>query len=106
MAKTKAIGGNKGQLEVAMTSTFPADLLQEVLDMWGEAITVNIGMRIERWEQRGLTTGQLRLMVALRDSPSGGMALGELAELMHVSPATITGITRQSPITIQSVPPS
>jgi len=70
----------------------PPALLEEALRLWGDAMNVNIGGRIEHWERHGLTTGQLRLMHALSDHGEP-MPLGELAQFLGVSPATMTGIT-------------
>lgn len=66
--------------------------LAEAFRLYGDITNVGIDLRIERWERQGRTTGQLRLMVLLRDSPNG-LALNEIARAMRVSPATITGIT-------------
>jgi DNA-binding MarR family transcriptional regulator len=57
------------------------------------AASVLFPLRVELWEARGLTLGQLRLMVLI--DREDGLPLGELAQQMGVSPATITGITER-----------
>lgn len=54
------------------------------------AMSVADPLRLAVWDERGLTMPQLRLMyLLLRDSRS----VGELAEAMHVRPASVTGLT-------------
>ena len=58
---------------------------------YGRALVVADPIRLQFWDDRGLTMPQLRLMylLYLRD----GRPVGELAEEMSVRPATMTGLT-------------
>ena len=48
---------------------------------------------LERWaDQHGLSEGRFQIMVRLQHQPDGRLAMGELAELLDVSPRTVTGL--------------
>jgi DNA-binding MarR family transcriptional regulator len=47
----------------------------------------------ERWAERfGLSEGRFQILVRLQHQPSGRFAMGELAEMLDVSPRTVTGL--------------
>src|SRR5437016_2011112 len=89
--------GSRGQVEEQMSSTAErrkyTEAEEEFFRAFGRVKLVGIGLMIERWESRRLTTGQLRLLTGLRDA-SNPLALSELSRLLHVGPATITRMTR------------
>src|SRR5438132_9646519 len=48
---------------------------------------------MERWADRfGLSEGRFQILVRLKHQPSGRFAMGELAEMLDVSPRTVTGL--------------
>src|SRR2546421_10201572 len=48
---------------------------------------------MERWAERfGLSEGRFQILVRLKHQPSGRFAMGELAEMLDVSPRTVTGL--------------
>lgn len=48
---------------------------------------------MERWaEQHGLSEGRFQILVRLQHQSDGRLAMGELAELLDVSPRTVTGL--------------
>jgi len=73
------------------TARIDRELLDEAFRAYLAAGAVTVPLRIELWESRDLTLGQLRLMLLI--DYASGLPLGELAQQMRVSPATITGIT-------------
>ncbi|HXN02171.1 MAG TPA: MarR family transcriptional regulator [Candidatus Dormibacteraeota bacterium] len=55
----------------------------------GKKLHVTMG----RWAERfGLSEGRFQLLVRLKHQPSGRFAMGELAEMLDVSPRTVTGL--------------
>jgi DNA-binding MarR family transcriptional regulator len=57
---------------------------------WAAKLTHQV---MERWaEKQGLSEGRLQLLFRLRHKAPGGVPLGELAEMMNVSPRNITGL--------------
>ncbi|OGO52134.1 MAG: hypothetical protein A2148_12555 [Chloroflexi bacterium RBG_16_68_14] len=66
-------------------------LLSQAMRAYGRALAVADPIRLRFWDNRGLTMPQLRLMFLLLQQD--GRAVGELAELMNVRPATVTGLT-------------
>lgn len=56
-----------------------------------QAVAAADPVRLQAWNQRGLTMPQLRLMNLLRDRESA--SLGELGDELMVSAATMTGLT-------------
>ena len=58
---------------------------------YSRAMNVADRIRIQFWDKRGLTMPQLRVMFMLLDRD--GQAVGALAQLMCVRPATMTGLT-------------
>ena len=48
---------------------------------------------MERWADRfGLSEGRFQILVRLKHQPSGRFTMGELAEMLDVSPRTVTGL--------------
>ena len=48
---------------------------------------------MERWAERfGLSEGRFQILVRLKHQPTGRFAMGELAEMLDVSPRTVTGL--------------
>jgi DNA-binding MarR family transcriptional regulator len=48
---------------------------------------------MERWaEQFGLSEGRFQILVRLKHQPDGRFTMGELAEMLDVSPRTVTGL--------------
>ena len=66
-------------------------LLSQAMRAYGRALAVADPIRLRFWDNRGLTMPPLRLMFLLLQQD--GRAVGELAELMNVRPATVTGLT-------------
>lgn len=47
----------------------------------------------ERWADRfGLSEGRFQILVRLKHQPSGRFTMGELAEILDVTPRTVTGL--------------
>jgi DNA-binding MarR family transcriptional regulator len=47
----------------------------------------------DRWaEKHGLSDGRLQVLFVLRRSPDNRLALGEIADTLHVSPRNVTGL--------------
>jgi DNA-binding MarR family transcriptional regulator len=67
------------------------ELLARAIVAYGRALSVADPIRLQFWDNRGLTMAQLRLMYLLyqRDQQT----ITELAEQMHVRKPTITGLT-------------
>jgi DNA-binding MarR family transcriptional regulator len=65
--------------------------LDRAMRAYGRALAVADPIRLQFWDDRGLTMPQLRLMylLFLKDC----RPVGELAEEMNVRPATVTGLT-------------
>ena len=48
---------------------------------------------MERWaDQFGLSEGRFQILVRLKHQPTGRFLMGELAEMLDVSPRTVTGL--------------
>lgn len=48
---------------------------------------------MERWAERyGLSEGRFQILVRLQHRPTGRISMGELAEMLDVSPRTVTGL--------------
>jgi DNA-binding MarR family transcriptional regulator len=48
---------------------------------------------MERWAERvGLSEGRFQILVRLKHQPDGRFTMGELAEMLDVSPRTVTGL--------------
>lgn len=58
---------------------------------YARALNVADPIRLQFWDDRGLTMPQLRIMFLLLEND--GQAAGELAAAMRVTPATMTGLT-------------
>ena len=65
--------------------------LTNAMRAYGRALAVADPIRLQFWDDRGLTMTQLRLMYLLL--AGDGRPAGELAEAMNVRPATVTGLT-------------
>jgi DNA-binding MarR family transcriptional regulator len=49
--------------------------------------------QMERWAERfGLSEGRFQILVRLKHQPTGRFTMGELAEMLDVSPRTMTGL--------------
>lgn len=47
----------------------------------------------ERWAEKfGLSEGRFQILIRLKHQPNGRFAMGELAEMLDVSPRTVTGL--------------
>ncbi len=68
-----------------------AELLETALRTYVKTLTILDPVRLRFWGNRDLTMPQLRVMLIL--SPLGVITPGALAEIMHVTPSTITGLT-------------
>jgi DNA-binding MarR family transcriptional regulator len=66
------------------------DSLQRAHEAYFRALAVIDPLRLRFWDSRGATTTQLRVMYEIRKGcePS----TGEVAEQLHVRPATLTGL--------------
>ena len=50
-------------------------------------------LEMERWAERhGLSQGRLQILVRLRRAPNQQLPLGELADVLDVSPRNVTGL--------------
>jgi DNA-binding MarR family transcriptional regulator len=50
-------------------------------------------LTMERWAERfGLSEGRFQILVRLKHQPDGRFTMGELAEMLDVSPRTVTGL--------------
>ncbi len=65
--------------------------LRDAMRAYGRALAVADPIRLQFWDDRGLTMTQLRLMYVLL--VDDGCSVGELAGRMSVRPATVTGLT-------------
>lgn len=66
------------------------ELLERVAYAYSRAMTVLDPVRLEGWDARGITLGQLRLLYILFSE--GNVPVGYLAERMGVRPSTVTGM--------------
>lgn len=57
---------------------------------YARALNVAAPIRLQFWDDRGLTMPQLRIMFLLLEND--GQSAGELAAAMRVTPATMTGL--------------
>lgn len=64
---------------------------ERALRAYARALNVADPIRLQFWDDRGLTMPQLRIMFLLFESD--GQSAGELAAAMRVTPATMTGLT-------------
>lgn len=67
------------------------ELLARAIVAYGRALAVADPIRLQFWDNRGLTMAQLRLMHLIRLSDQ--QTITELAEQMQVRKPTITGLT-------------
>jgi DNA-binding MarR family transcriptional regulator len=50
-------------------------------------------MNMETWADRhGLSEGRFQILIRLQHQPDGRMTMGDLAEMLDVSPRTVTGL--------------
>ncbi len=50
-------------------------------------------MTMERWaDQHGLSEGRFQILVGLQSRKNGRMTMGDLADMLQVSPRTVTGL--------------
>lgn len=64
---------------------------ERALRAYARALNVADPIRLQFWDDRGLTMPQLRIMFLLLEND--GQSAGELAAAMRVTPATMTGLT-------------
>ncbi|MCA9846398.1 MAG: MarR family transcriptional regulator [Dehalococcoidia bacterium] len=64
---------------------------ERALRAYVRALNVADPIRLQFWDDRGLTMPQLRIMFRLLERD--GQSAGELAAAMRVTPATMTGLT-------------
>lgn len=62
---------------------------RKALEAYSRGLAVADPIRLMFWDSRGLTMAQLRVMVLLRRNEQ---TPGQLAELMHVTRGTVTGL--------------
>ncbi|TAK69384.1 MAG: MarR family transcriptional regulator [Dehalococcoidia bacterium] len=67
------------------------ELLAKAIEAYGRALAVADPIRLQFWDNRGLTMTQLRLMYLLHQRDE--QTITELAEQMYVRKPTITGLT-------------
>lgn len=69
------------------------ELNERGIRAYARALAVADPIRLRFWDGRGLTMAQLRVMlVAIKP---GGATVSEIAARMHVTPATVTGLTNR-----------
>jgi DNA-binding MarR family transcriptional regulator len=68
-----------------------AELLEMALRAYVRVLTIVDPIRLRFWGDRDLTMPQLRVMFILAER--GVITPGALAETMHVTPSTVTGLT-------------
>jgi DNA-binding MarR family transcriptional regulator len=66
------------------------DVLDETLLAFARVFCIFDPLRFQSWAEIGLTTGQLRVLFLVRETP--GVTAGELATRLQVTPPTISGI--------------
>jgi DNA-binding MarR family transcriptional regulator len=66
-------------------------MLEDALLAYFRSLSIVDSLRLRLWDERNLTTPQLRMMFIL--AGQDGVTPGALAERMHVTPPTITGLT-------------
>ena len=63
------------------------------MHLYGQAMAIVDPIRVRMWAEAELTTGQLRMLVILRQQP--GATLGDLARELRVSPPTASGLAER-----------
>lgn len=66
------------------------DPVEDAIEAYGRAMQVMEPLRLKIWEERQLTVSQLRLTHLIRDR--GTPSLGELAEELGITGATMSGL--------------
>ena len=66
------------------------DAFADARNAYYRAVTALDPMRLRFWDERGATMTQLRVMHIIR--VKGDPSTGELAEELHIRPATLTGL--------------
>jgi DNA-binding MarR family transcriptional regulator len=66
------------------------DPIESAIESYGRAMLVMEPLRLKIWEERQLTVSQLRLAHLIRDR--GNPSLGELAEDLGITGATMSGL--------------
>lgn len=75
---------NKGE-------TLGQDLVDRAVEAYGKAMGALDFLRLRLWEQRNISLAQLRVLAVLRAREP--VTPGRLAEILLVSPSTVTGLT-------------
>ncbi len=73
-----------------MERLVPAELIDRAARAYARTVVALDPVRLERWDSRGLTMAQLRLLYILH--AEGSVPVGLLAERLGVRPSTITGL--------------
>jgi DNA-binding MarR family transcriptional regulator len=66
------------------------ETLKKAMDLYVRTATIMDPIRMRAWKDRELTVTQLLVLFLLRETP--GTSAGELAEELHVTPPTVTGL--------------
>jgi DNA-binding MarR family transcriptional regulator len=66
------------------------EILDKAMDLYLRAATLIDPMRVRAWKELELTVTQLIVLFLLREAP--GTPAGALAEHLHVTPPTVTGL--------------
>jgi len=64
--------------------------IEDALDSYGRAMIVMEPLRLRIWEEKQLTVSQLRVTYLIRDRENP--SLGELAEILDITGATMSGL--------------
>lgn len=70
--------------------TTDVELVDRALRAYGAAINLVEPLRVGLWHDRNLTIAQIGLLFALYQQDR--LSVGELAEVLHARPATVTGL--------------
>ena len=91
MPKARSTNAQDRELvRIARIAGLTPDEMTRAFKALGRLQNLYVDVRIEHWERFGLTTGQLRLMLAINGAPEGSLTVGEIAAILHVSTPTIT----------------
>jgi DNA-binding MarR family transcriptional regulator len=77
-------------LRLARIAGITHEEMSRAFDALGRLQNLYVDLRMEHWERFGLTTGQLRLMLAVNRAADRSLTVGEIAATLHVATPTIT----------------
>lgn len=105
---------HRSRLDLAAEASFPVDAtgckydprMRELLNRSGRKPTAGtealaavrilakkMHLMMERWaDEHGLSEGRFQILVRLQQFPDGRMTMGDLAEMLEVTPRTVTGL--------------